>query len=319
MPSGKSQSWLPLQFEFLSGLPEQARRRRVLLTIQAYIDDSGVKGTDPVFVLAGFIGRAEKWASFSDDWKRHLEEKPSIKYLKMNEAAKLDGEFRYWTGVERDKKLKGFSEVIKRFLPDKGIYLLNDLIAWQQIITNPVKMLADPHFMAFHAMIGAICNEVLDSGVNEQVEIIFDEHVIFGPRVAHWYPVTKEMIQTSKNKRINAISHLLPPYPMFRDDKHFVPLQAADILAWLLRNAFMDRLPGLETAWHPKKTGFEWLAADLLPHIPPSQHSSIWGDEQIARIQKLTREMEVAPELLSKWRKQLGIDLDKPRKKHKKH
>jgi hypothetical protein len=231
----------------LHGSPEDSSAEGSL-TIQAYIDDSGVKGTDPVFVLAGFIGKAEKWASFSDDWKRHLDESPSVKYLKMNEAAKLDGEFRFWTKVKRDQKLRGCIEVIKRFLPDAGIYLLNDLVAWQQIITNPVKTLADPHFMAFQAIIGAICNEVLDSGANEPVEIIFDEHFIFGPRIAHWYPVTKEMIQTSKDKRINAISHLLPSHPMFRNDKEFAPLQAADILAWLLRNAFMDRLPGLQTA-----------------------------------------------------------------------
>jgi len=33
--------------------------------IQAFIDESGVKGTDEVFVLAGFIAPAEQWATFS--------------------------------------------------------------------------------------------------------------------------------------------------------------------------------------------------------------------------------------------------------------
>ena len=221
-------------------------------------------------------------------------------------APAIDNGSIYWS-ISPYHLLKGFVEVMKRFVPDAGLYLINDLVAWEHFVGNPLKILADPHFHAFLAIIAVVCNEVLDSGVNEQVEIIFDEHVIFGPRVALWYPVVKEMIQRSKIEEINAISNILPPHPMFRDDKQFVPLQAADILAWLLRNSFKDRLPGLETAWRPRETGFEWLADDLLSHIPPSKHSTIWADDSIARMQQLSQEMEIAPELLLKWQKQLGI------------
>ena len=40
--------WLPVNFEFMSGFPEPERQRRLLFVIQACIDESGVKGTDPV-------------------------------------------------------------------------------------------------------------------------------------------------------------------------------------------------------------------------------------------------------------------------------
>ena len=42
----------------------------------------------------------------------------------------------------------------------------------------------------------------------------------------------------------------------------------------------------------------------------------IWGHERIVRINELSQEMQHAPELLAKWRKQLGIRLE-PRKKKK--
>ena len=283
----------------------------MLLTIQAYIDDSGIKGTDPVFVLAGFIGKAERWAEFSDAWSIHLKQSPSVQYIKMNEAAKLNGQFRSWKPEERDQKLAGCVEIIKRFPPEKAIYFINDLIAWKQIVREiKVKTLADPHFHGFNAVISGVCNEVLDSGVDEQIEVIFDEHVIFGPRVSLWYPVLKELIELTNNEKLSRIKNILPPAPMFRDDRHFLPLQAADILAWLLRTAFRDRLPGLETAWRPALTGFEWLAEELLPSIPVSQYSIMWGHEKIARIQKLSIEMRCAPELadtIAKWQKKLGI------------
>ncbi len=32
--------------------------------IQAYVDDSGTRGEHPVFVMAGFIGEAGRWANF---------------------------------------------------------------------------------------------------------------------------------------------------------------------------------------------------------------------------------------------------------------
>jgi hypothetical protein len=120
--SAESQPWLPEQFEFLAGIPEPERQGRVCLVIQAYIDDSGTKGTDPVFTLAGFIGAAEKWAALSNSWRDHLKAPPSIKYFKMNEAAKLDGQFRFWEAKNRDDKLHGFVDIIKRHTPQQAIH-----------------------------------------------------------------------------------------------------------------------------------------------------------------------------------------------------
>jgi len=77
---------------------------------------------------------------------------------------------------------------------------------------------------------------------------------------------------------------------MFKDDRDFLPLQAADILAWFLRTSFRDRVPGLETVWRrPARTGFEWLSAELLRDLPHSKYSTIWGHERIADIQRLSR------------------------------
>jgi hypothetical protein len=304
----ESQSWLPLQFEFLSGIPQPMRQRRLLLTIQAYIDDSGVIGTDPIFVLAGFMARAEQWAAFSDAWKSYLDEPPSLQYLKMNEAAKLKGEFRGWTDEQRDRKLRGLVEIIKRFPPSKAIYALIDLIAWEEIMAPGLaKPMANPYYMGFHVVLSGVCHEVVDSGQSDEIELIFDKQVIFGPRIALWYPVVKDSIATAQPEELNRIANALPPSPMFRDDRKFVPLQAADILAWLIRTAFSDRLPGPESAFRPKDTGFGWIAAELSPVIPMSDYSSDFGHERMARVNELSKEFHFAPELLEKWRRHLGI------------
>jgi hypothetical protein len=154
----------------------------LLLTIQAYIDDSGTKGTHPIFSLAGFIGRAEQWAEFSNAWQTQLTGSPSIRYLKMADAAKLNGQFRFWKPGERDDKLKGFSEIIKRYTPQKAIHATIDLGAFEKHMAPHLHgPMSDPYFIGCHAILAGVGHEVLDSGLSGELEVIFDEQLIFGP------------------------------------------------------------------------------------------------------------------------------------------
>ncbi len=52
------------------GFPGQKRTRRglLMLDIKAYVDGSG-EGDASVFVLAGYLSTAEKWAEFSEKWQ----------------------------------------------------------------------------------------------------------------------------------------------------------------------------------------------------------------------------------------------------------
>ena len=58
---------------------------------------AGFRGTDKVLVLAGFIAPEVKWSSFARAWNVHLDASPSIKYLKMSEAARTRGQFHGWS------------------------------------------------------------------------------------------------------------------------------------------------------------------------------------------------------------------------------
>jgi hypothetical protein len=64
--------------------------------LKAYIDESGM-GQPPVLVLAGHIASAAQWASFADEWSRLLNSPPKLPYLSMDDAMRLDGEFRHWS------------------------------------------------------------------------------------------------------------------------------------------------------------------------------------------------------------------------------
>jgi hypothetical protein len=92
--------------------------------------------------------------------------------------------------------------------------------------------------------------------VKEEIEIIFDEHAIFGPRVALWYPALRDTLRTQPNRDFHDLAEVMPPMPMFRNDSKFPPLQAADVIAWLFRNAFSG-----------KRNQFEWIAEELRKRV----------------------------------------------------
>jgi hypothetical protein len=92
------------------------------MALQAFIDDSG-RGQDPAFVLAGWIASPEKWAEFSDEWKRILHESPRIEFFKMHEAWCLKGQFSDWEISDRDQKVAPLYAVIERFAM-KGIKIV---------------------------------------------------------------------------------------------------------------------------------------------------------------------------------------------------
>lgn len=54
----------------VSGVAPSRSWKRLLVVLQAYIDDS--RGDDGTFVLAGYIATAESWAKFAGEWEELL-------------------------------------------------------------------------------------------------------------------------------------------------------------------------------------------------------------------------------------------------------
>jgi hypothetical protein len=86
---------------------------RRLLMLQAFIDDSQ---EDPVFVMAGYIAPAERWALFSDRWKTILEIAPRLEYFKMKEAYARRGQFNGWSEERRNQRASDLYTVIEDFV-----------------------------------------------------------------------------------------------------------------------------------------------------------------------------------------------------------
>lgn len=239
------------------------------MPVQAFVDDSGGRGHSRYFVLAGLITDAERWAEFSNEWDACLKARPSIRRFKMRDAAGCSGEFRSFTPSERDDKLRQFCRIINRH-PKLLTYTIIDLDAYAETWAKGRFVAArDPYFWPFHNTIMNAALSLWDYGLRERFEIIFDEQLIFGPRAKVWYPGA---LAIARAREPDAAS-IMPIDPLFRTDDEFLPLQAADLFAWTLRNGFDN----------PDNRPFPWIVEEL-SNIVETEYSQIYDKERMESV-----------------------------------
>jgi len=262
--------------------------------IQVFVDDSGMIGQGPYFVMAGLIGRAEQWSLFSDDWKKCLNASPRIGQLKMRDAAARGGDFYGFSEKERNQKLIDLLGVIDAHRPTLLDVVL-DLSAFDDTIRNFAgKPHNNPYFIGYLMMMLAVAYELLDRGARERFEAIFDEHEQLAPQLKKWYPILRSMALVEEKVRA-----ILPVDPLFRSDDEFMPLQACDLFAWWSRQFHERYVRG--------EADFLWLM-DHLPRIGFSEHSQFVDRERMQNIVQDARNMGFQVPLLIKkeMRRQLG-------------
>ena len=171
-------SWLPRGFEFLSGLPEAARKRRLMLALQAFFDESGGKGVGKWMTLAGLFGTADVFASVADRWDRALRAKHPgpIRYFKMKEATGLSGEFAHWRPEARDEKLWQMAEVMNRpdLLEIASIVGLDECAgveaSWVHV--GQRHTLNQPYLALFQNVLVSCVAEAKDIGYQKRIELV---------------------------------------------------------------------------------------------------------------------------------------------------
>lgn len=270
------------------------------MPIWAWIDDAGTKNTDAVFVLAGFIDRAESWLRFSDEWRDCLDQHPKLDYFKMYEAQGLCGQFANWTKEARDLKLRALVDVIKkhgaRSEDCRAIYFTTPFSIFEQRVTVDLKKpFTAAYFWGLLLLMVGVHADLGMRGIKEEFEVIFDEHKIFGTRAQVLYPLVHDVIQ-------QRLGITLPQSPLFRDDHKFMPLQMSDMLAWLLRRT-----------WNGQRNEFSWMLDELASAIKISTHSLILCHHNIdlfMATKRIPLPISISEETMTQWAREVGVDVN---------
>jgi hypothetical protein len=216
------------------------------MVLQACIDDSGNESGDPLFVLAGFIAPCEAWASFSDDWRKALDEPPGLAYFKMREAERLQDEFdrrKGWTERMRDDRLIAFVRLIQRYVSFRvHVSVRHDLFAkYIKTLKTPIRrsISNNPYYLLFSQLILTTAAVRMSLGMSEPVDFYFDEQGSLGDDAVFYWDNFMRLSVTASNTNFGPY---LGRKPKFEDEKGFMPLQAADLYAWQLRRHMEDNM-----------------------------------------------------------------------------
>jgi hypothetical protein len=190
------------------------------MILQAYIDDSG----DPeVFTLGGYISTAERWIKFSGEWKGVLGIK-RLDYFKMKEF-----NLRYAQNMEME--LDTFLNVIDRnVMFEVSFSVIREDLDYICSLYGLSDSERNPYFIAWNSIVSATDKAVRRIGVYKGIEFIFDQQTEQSKVLLAW----EGLIASAPA----ATRRFIKGPPIFRSDSEFVPLQAADLVAWWSRRFF---------------------------------------------------------------------------------
>jgi len=101
----------------------------------------------------------------------------------------------------------------------------------------------DPYFICFYHTALSIAARAKDIGWNRDCDLIFDEQGKLGDvALSKW----NWMKQNIDGENAANVSEYLGAPPIFRNDVQSLPLQAADMFAWLVRDCLTRSGDGME-------------------------------------------------------------------------
>lgn len=221
----------------VTGLAAERAVRRLLMVLnfQAFIDESE---SQDEFVLGGHIATAEKWALLSKEWEELLPfasmDKHGKRRFKMSEMALTE------EGMERAQAFHRLIENHVILSVSTRVNLADFKRAHEHVVSSlyysmkvipDFKMWKNPYFFAFRLLLDGFHNErekfKKHLPLDQKIDFIFDERAEKRPILDAW----EEYLE----KRDEGRRELYGATPRFEDDRDFLPLQAADLWAWWVR------------------------------------------------------------------------------------
>jgi hypothetical protein len=196
--------------------------------LKAFIDDSGSDGNSPWYVLAGYVGTVEGWDLFDSLWAQAMHLHPRIEYFKATEAESLKGQFSCLSKDQRNEKIDALIRVIGR-CGRRAVCSRMRRSHYNELVRGNVPEAWDsPYYFLFPAVIAACINIERLNGNLETVDFVFDDDSGHKKGVKRLLPSLFPM-ECMYGSMVNVVR---------KNDSEFIPLQAADLVAWQIRRHF---------------------------------------------------------------------------------
>jgi len=231
----------------------------LLVAPQLVIDESGYgqKGLTEAFVFAGFIGDVQQWEDFTRHWAPIMNEDPLWTAEKLKAKRGTKDSARILRLVEAIGK-SGIARIQFR-IPDEDfeVAIRRNLQSWfrnGEIDEEGFTRLDNPYLFAFYSSLLSVLGAIREhKGI--ELDVIYDCNSEHRERLENAY---QDFLESKISAEVKA---MLPQMPLPRNDKTFMPLQAADLLAW---HTHRDFVKSKEGSVHADAV---WLALKDLPKV----------------------------------------------------
>ena len=214
------------------------------MVMQAYFDDS--VADDEVLVFAGYLAPYTQWEKLSLDWQELLDMQPSFHMAEIggsNDATRWERASWHYRVIERH--VTAFVACAVEIAPLRQVLAELDLTH---------KLLDNPYVLGIRAITDFTTQHQHELGIREPVEFIFDERKEKKYVRAGWEVYEKTI---PDDLRVRLVGE-----PRFERDTEFLPLQAADLLAWHVRKHWLEHrsitTEPVRVSW-PAQARHPWL------------------------------------------------------------
>lgn len=202
---------------------ELAEDRRFLIVLDAYFDDSGTHDGSPVVSVAGYLGLPAQWISFETEWKSAIAEF-GLNHFGMADYSNKAKPYCEWTEEQRYARFAKLMKICNAYaLGSIGIAVATE--SFNRVMSGKAKRICGgPYGLAAIACFLRVAELVKSLSSEAWIAYIFESGTVGAGEVLKVF---------QKNERDESQKHQLRLLSLrFENKRQFVPLQAADIVAY---------------------------------------------------------------------------------------
>ena len=203
----------------------------VIGMLAAYFDHTGTHDGSKVVAVAGLLADLDNWSIFEDQWREKLTAplpgKPALRRFHMTDCMAGQAEFRGYTNGERDAVIHDFRQLILR--SNCYGYCCAVLVdEWERQMPLPkISGISGPQIFAIGDCVHRMWQMARGTTFHDAISLVVDRRdEVNNALDGHFIDLAREEIP----------SGLTVLGPSFMPSMDVLPLQAADMFAWEVRN-----------------------------------------------------------------------------------
>ena len=191
--------------------------------LTAYFDESGTEQRSPYYVVAGYVGKDEQWARFSDEWRGVLS-RYGIDFFHMTDFENRQKQFRSLKKDERQCMLNSLTTFmrLRTLAAFPGVVLKSDYD--EAIPAAHREEIGRPYHICASICMKSLGQWAEKHGHQEPITYVFEKGA------EHSGDVLEAHTKALKDPKMRSKFRL--GELRFADKREAIPLQAADILAY---------------------------------------------------------------------------------------